>query len=187
MRNLIITLVGVLSLIGCKKDNDQTIVHTVKEIGFNAGHRYSNSFQGCRTTDLIWKGYFTADCLYELDNNHQQINKLIGLSADINPHNNSVRIGWSGDYGDGLIHLFMYQYVRGQRVESHLISVEPGQEFSVEIDRNTVFVYCGGGNFVTVVHSADLRGGKPWVLSPWFGGTEKASGNATIVTKYTNF
>lgn len=67
--------------------------------------------------------YFTTSCLYRLNENYDQVNKLFGFSEGYH-HWNSARIGWRCVDG-ATIELLAYCYIDGERIIKPLLSCKP--------------------------------------------------------------
>lgn len=67
--------------------------------------------------------YFSSSCLYRLNENYDQINKLFGFSEGYH-HWNSARIGWRCTDGAN-IELLAYCYVDGVRISKTLLTCKP--------------------------------------------------------------
>jgi hypothetical protein len=82
------------------------------------GQHYAN-FRGIAVADNGIYGTFAF--LNVPIEEHEQINKLVGLSH-FNVHDNSVRFGWW--YKNGLFHIYLYVYQDGARSWSEIGSVK---------------------------------------------------------------
>lgn len=76
-----------------------------------------------RTSKFYFKAKFDDTCLYSLDRNFDQINKLYGFSLGYH-HHNSARIGWRCVDGK-TIELMAYCYVNSKRVSKTIMNVNP--------------------------------------------------------------
>lgn len=76
-----------------------------------------------RTIVYSKRAYFTTSCLYRLNENYDQVNKLFGFSEGYH-HWNSARIGWR--CVDGVnIELLAYCYIDGERIIKPLLACKP--------------------------------------------------------------
>lgn len=88
---------------------------------------------------LIWQGWFTDSCRYDLKSNDQKDwNKGGGISHDFFTNKkNSLRWAWRYNKETGLIELAGYAYVNGERKLSDFVfTVAIDQEFTVTMSRS---------------------------------------------------
>ena len=94
------------------------------------------NFFGLNKKEFTTKAMFWGDCLYSLDENYNQINKLTGQSFRLFPfydkenkkwkpghHKDSVRFGWRCVDGEK-IELLAYVYIDGVRKHKKLMSID---------------------------------------------------------------
>ena len=75
---------------------------------------------------------FDKSCAYDLVGEDQKdINKLFGFSAGLNHHKDSARFGWA--YNEGMIELWSYCYIGGERRVGYLCSVLLGESYTLDL------------------------------------------------------
>ncbi len=135
---------------------------------------------------------FTDSCRYNLFNvNQSDINKLWGISfGSINPHLNSIRIGWDYNIDKDQIDLYSYYYILGVRYTKFLCSLEINTYYSIELflmdnsfDINVELYYQYDQNIYQQFDFTypDTKLGV--YLFPYFGGDEKATHKMIIDLK----
>ena len=183
---LVWLFVSLSALHSCKKIELQSTgeVHRIKK----GKHNSSPNFKGLRAKKVNWEGSFDASCIYTLTSNQGQINKLVGLSDKINPHKNSVRVGWRGDLNGASISIFAYVYKDGVRTQDLIDVISPEDNFKVVVCRDNIWYEAPGGrwaqNFPTGLSKRD---NKMYLLSPYFGGEMKAPHDMYIYTDKMKF
>lgn len=90
--------------------------YTIKKGKFYSGFRFFPLF-GKQTMTLTFM--FHESCLYYPAGVYDQINKLGGMARGIDPHGDSIRLGWDSD-GE-IIRLWRYDYRNGVRQEPVMI------------------------------------------------------------------
>jgi hypothetical protein len=75
------------------------------------------------TTSTSMRVYFSKNCLYKLEENYDQVNKLFGFSEGFH-HWNSARIGWRCVDGEN-IELLAYCYVNKKRIIKPMLTCKP--------------------------------------------------------------
>lgn len=76
-----------------------------------------------KTVAFYFKAKFDKECIYKLESNYDQINKLYGFSSGYH-HHNSARFGWRCIDGK-TIEILAYCYLNGKRVSKSIINIEP--------------------------------------------------------------
>ena len=150
---------------------------------------------------------FRENCLYNLTENYNQINKLTGQSFKLFPwydkiegkirpghHKDSVRIGWRCVDGDN-IELLAYVYIDGARSHKTLLSVKPETwthiKFSESQSYYTFIVMSEDGEgstrkFKKTTTKKGILGLFIHRLYPYFGGSVAAPHQMRIDLKYEN-
>jgi hypothetical protein len=77
-----------------------------------------------KTGTFYFKAKFDNDCLYQLKENYDQINKLYGFSTGFH-HHNSARFGWRC-VDNETIEILAYCYINGKRISKTIMNVKPG-------------------------------------------------------------
>lgn len=155
----------------------------MNKITFKKGKHRSNIDQVSITTGDLYshfKGVFTADSVYFLQNNENQINKLFGHSVGLrHHHNNSARLGWVFNKSTMNVELIAYFYVNGVRSSEHLFDASLGEVFTATIvttKESTVFeIFSSGSLYSYEVKSLKRKKYSiSYKLNPYFGGIEPA-------------
>lgn len=138
--------------------------------------KYFPKFSKYNTLDFYFE--FDKSCLYELDANQNQINKLIGFSYG-HHHNNSVRIGWTGDELSDKIVLYSYVYNNGVRHENKITEVFTNSLYEGVITydesrKELTYKICLNGKSIFHKEKIDFHVKFGYLLRPYFGGKEKA-------------
>lgn len=132
---------------------------------------------------------FTNSCLYKLDENYDQVNKLFGFSEGFH-HWNSARIGWRCLDGK-TIELLAYSYIDGVRTIKHIMSCKPNNWVFCNIqnqDSKYIFkVFTSKDKIATVVIDKNPKRSfyslfKLFIynLYPYFGGKIPSPKNMNI-------
>jgi hypothetical protein len=135
---------------------------------------------------ICMEARFTESCLYSLGKNHDQVNKLFGISLNILPffdkngihaphHKNSIRIGWRCVDGEK-IEILSYVYFDKKRVQTIIgeCSVDENVRFSLEIDKNDYLLKMvdmnGNSGFARLPFAKGRKSFFGYKLFPYFGG-----------------
>tara|TARA_R110002124_G_scaffold134474_2_gene297224 strand:+ start:401 stop:880 length:480 start_codon:yes stop_codon:yes gene_type:complete len=140
------------------------------------------SKHGIKSVDdqLTGSAIFKTSCVYDSDG-YDQVNKLVGISIDkVNPHTNSLRIGWRCLNASDSIELLAYYYIDGERFEEVICSVKTDEAFDYTLsvlDGYSISITTNGnlyqwGN----INSVDDHGNN-WMLYPYFGGQMEFPGS----------
>ena len=170
---------------------------------FFSGPRWN--FFGINKGELDIDAVFWADCLYELTENYDQINKLTGQSYNIFPfydkkskswkpghHKNSVRFGWRCR-GNIEIELLAYVYIDGVRKHKVLMSVPPYELINLKFKETEQYylfeAFDGYGNKgnAKFKKNSTKKGFLGLFISrlyPYFGGRIAAPHNMRIDLEY---
>jgi hypothetical protein len=107
---------------------------------------------------------------------HDQINKLVGLSDKYNVHWSSIRIGWKY-IGNGQFEIYAYQYAFGKRSWQKMCVIYQHEQVSYSVSKY---------GEIEVKHYS-YRPGKtiglfntPWLRLPYYGGKEPAPNDIKI-------
>ena len=126
----------------------------LKEYVIKKGKHYSGfrfrPFIKCKEITVAVK--FTDSCRY-LGNTvemSEQLNKLVGFGS-IFHHKNSIRIAWRYNPIKDKVELFIYEYLRGERMESQFDEMRIGQTKKLRLKSRKaywfgkfLFFYFGG-------------------------------------------
>jgi len=121
---------------------------------------------------LNFRAYFWENCIYQLTENYDQVNKLYGLSQGMH-HNNSARFGWRCTDGKK-IEILAYCYVNGERIIKPLLKIKPGEWAHCYLDVNEdnykfkIIAQNGDAMVSTIAKTTDFLLG--YKLFPYFGG-----------------
>jgi hypothetical protein len=128
---------------------------------------------------------FLGTCRYYLPGEDQHdINKLIGLSFSLSPHDNSIRIGWRYVPTVDKIELLLYMYVDGVRQEfKHLTYMNFNARGVIRWTRisdswSTIWI---NGAFYEVEIPGHWPNGISYALGIYFGGNRPAPHRMEIV------
>jgi hypothetical protein len=120
---------------------------------------------------FIWIGNFETTCAYFLDYpDDQDINKLCGISTNILPCINSIRIGWRYNKLTKRIDLGVLKQVKKLQTWQYVTSVNFDEDFMVELflhaDKTAQFI------FNNRIHCSVNFNHKKWLFgcNPYFGG-----------------
>ena len=80
-------------------------------------------FLSDKTSNFYFKAKFDKDCIYRLEGNYDQINKLYGFSLGFH-HHNSARFGWRC-IDNETIEILAYCYINGKRVYKSITNIRP--------------------------------------------------------------
>lgn len=117
--------------------------------------------------------YLDDSCMYNLAENHGQINKVAGVA--FGPHHaNSIRIGWTGDKTGN--YLYAYYYLGGTRLSEKLCEWVPWRRYHASIfnlGNNCICLRLSefetGTQLAQIVFLMKSKGLK-YRLGPYFGG-----------------
>lgn len=93
------------------------------------------------------------------------INKIIGLSEEVNPHINSWRVGYSYSVNDNSINLYFYEYNNEIRNSYFVKKIQIGDSFILRVNMH-------GGIFLDDIYIGRInsRAKYGFLLEPYFGG-----------------
>ena len=122
---------------------------------------------------------FDSSCAYDLGGPDQKdINKLFGFSSGLDHHKESARFGWV--YNGGLIELWSYCYVDGQRRSGYLCSLLMNEKYTLDLSvsgSETCYRFIVHHND-SLYHTSEVYKGITWDfgynLWPYFGGNRTA-------------
>lgn len=138
---------------------------------------------------LRFTAIFSEGCAYNSNEAGDHINKLYGISYGFDHHYRSVRVGWRHNSNLGVIELFSYSYVKGERVIKKLINVkqyEPVHFIIFRKNSTDIIIHVNDecATVTDVVKGIDKEGVR-FKLFPYFGGNPKAPNNMKIFIKET--
>lgn len=144
----------------------------VKTYKFKPGDFYS---RGRRTVDKIGHSVRFAviletACYYSNPPYNTQINKFYGASESIDPHKNSMRLGWQPGKKENQIELYAYYYINGQRNWEYITSVHVLDDITCTIERLGIFWHITVGKTTKVVYVGHDYHKNLIRLYPYFGG-----------------
>lgn len=142
-----------------------------------------------KLSDLEITAKFDKSCLYRLDTNFDQINKLYGLGEG-HHHKNSARFGWRCiDSGrNQVIEILAYTYVGGERQSKSLMvcDVDEWVKLDLYLEKDK-YVFIGENEDgekakVSMPRKPGFRFGKLFIykLFPYFGGSVAAPHDMNI-------
>lgn len=145
---------------------------------------------------MVYSVMFDSGCVYELDKNIGQINKLLGRSEGFH-QNQSARFGWRC-IGDK-IELIAYCYINGVRVEKKLDQVSIGEWVDIKLSMSKDYyrftVTRENKLKVSVLYIDKKNTNIPWYIQfsrlftyrlyPYFGGVISAPHQMKIQIKDT--
>ena len=175
MKSTLTLLLLSLLFTSCKKEVDG-IDYKVYKISKHYSAHGIKSVENKLTGSAIFK----SSCVYD-SKGYDQVNKLVGISIDkINPHSNSLRIGWRCLDASDSIELLAYYYINGERHEDVMCSVKTEQAFNYTLsvsDGYSIYITINGNLYQwSNVSNVNSQGGN-WMLYPYFGGQMRFSGS----------
>lgn len=201
---VIIVIAAILFFIfltaGCERlEYDTPITYTVPE-----GKHFSNFPTVIEGREIWCAVQFTESCKYDRQPPGQSgWNKLIGLSATVNPHENSGRWAWRYDQDSEMIRLAGYVYINGQRNIQDLFGgrLDPDSlknpllvpigkwiDLSVEYDKQLeswrYWRYYDGGHMGGWMRTGKLKGKNFWWTGLYFGGNATAPHDVNVIYKF---
>lgn len=138
------------------------------------------AFAAWKLSDLEIQAKFDKTCLYTLDTNFDQINKLYGLGEGKH-HKDSARFGWRCVDGK-TIEIMAYTYIRGERQHKKLMDCTVDEWLKLDL-------YLEKGKYVFIGENEDGERAKvsmprragfffgrlfTYKLFPYFGGSVSA-------------
>lgn len=105
-------------------------------------------------------------------------NKFFGLSYDMNPHKNSMRLAWR-HYITDYYECCWYYYIDGNRYESKPFILEYGKDYEAYIGlTNSQLYFFNDDNKIVMISECPVRGyfngNRKYILMPYFGGKSRA-------------
>jgi len=197
-------LVGVLFLIGCRKEIDQRVDNkpVVEEYASARGgpskpSQYStftiqqgqhycdqNGIKSVRTSEMKFMVKFDNSAIYQtvIPENQYDINKLWGFTEGINNQYNSARIGWS--WNNDALRLYGYVYANGIRHSQEITPVSIGAEITCSIKlAGSTYLFTVNGVAVSLPRGLSTSQASGYQQYPYFGGDEVAPHLITILIK----
>jgi hypothetical protein len=144
------------------------------------------AFASWKLSDLEIQAKFSPDCLYILDTNFDQINKLYGLGEGKH-HKDSARFGWRCVDGKN-IEIMAYTYIGGERQSKKLMDCTAEEWLKLDL-------YLEKGKYVFIGENEDGEKAKvsmprrtgfffgrlfTYKLFPYFGGSVSAPHQMSI-------
>ena len=168
MKSVLTLLLITLLFASCKKKVDG-VVYKVYKIS----KHYSSHGVKSVGNQLTGSAIFESSCIYD-SKGYDQVNKLVGISIDkVNPHNNSLRIGWRCLNASDSIELLAYYYIDEHRYEYAICSVKTDEAFDYTLsvlDGYSISITANGNLYQwSNINSVDGHGNN-WMLYPYFGG-----------------
>jgi len=156
----------------------------MKEYNIKKKKHYASGFHFKPVYDkreLEVKVMFDETCLYKLEENYDQINKLIGISQGMH-HRNSARYGWRCIDGKK-IELLSYCYINKKRQWKLIRTVSVNRWIKIKLSiTDDAYVFKTGSKEVIVKrNSSAMKLGV--MLNPYFGGKIAAPHNMKITIK----
>ena len=187
-------------LVACERlEYDVPVTYTVP-----SGQHYSNFpviVEGREIWCAVW---FTKSCRYDRQPPGESgWNKLIGLSATYDPHDNSARWAWRYDHDSKMIRLAGYVYINGDRNIQDLFGgrLDPDSlkfpllvpigewiDLSVKYDKQLeawqYWRYYDGGHTGGWMRAGKLKGKNFWWYGLYFGGNAVAPHDINVIYKF---
>lgn len=205
-RDLIILLSAIIAIglllifTSCERlEYDVPVTYTVPE-----GQHYSNFptiIEGREIWCAVW---FTESCRYDPQPPGESgWNKLIGLSATYDPHDNSCRWAWRYDHNSKMIRLAGYAYIGGDQNIQDLFGgrLDPDSlknpllvpfnewiDLSVKYDRQLEawqYWRYNGGHTGGWMRAGKLKGKNFWWYGLYFGGNAVAPHDISVIYKFS--
>ena len=144
------------------------------------------AFSAWKLSDLEIQAKFDKSCLYTLDTNYDQINKLYGLGEGLH-HSNSARFGWRSVDGK-TIEIMAYTHINGERQSKKLMDCSVDEWLKLDL-------YLEKGKYVFIGENEDGEKAKvsmpsktgfffgrlfTYKLFPYFGGSVAAPHQMSI-------
>jgi hypothetical protein len=192
-RIMVLGLVILLGLTGCKKDDaigNPDIADTVDRTTssfttylIRRGNHYcdQNTLKSIRTSAMNFVVRFDSSAIYStvLAANQYDINKLYGFSEGLNHQYNSARVGWR--WSDNALRLFGYVYKTGTRYSQEICTIPIGTDITCSIKLNGYFYdITANGIKVSLPRASNSSSASGYQLYPYFGGDEVAPRDITI-------
>jgi len=132
---------------------------------------------------------FSRDCIYKLDRNYDQINKLFGISEGYH-HWNSARFGWRCIDAE-TIEILAYCYIDGERIVKPIMKCKPDSWFFCNLqNKEDKYIFktldIKNNGYIVYVNKANKKSFKNifsvfiYKLFPYFGGEIVAPQNMKI-------
>ena len=139
---------------------------------------------------INFSAIFSDGCNYDTDSlgkDSLDVNKLYGISYGFDHRYRSIRIGWNYNSNLGVIQLFTYSYIQGQRKIQLLSRVKLYSEITISINWHKDGSIVQVRDFNRVIGENTIVGvSKSWIqfkLFPYFGGNQKAPNDMKIFIK----
>ena len=175
MKSTLTLLLVSLLFTSCKKE-----VNGIDYKVYKISKHYSVHGIKSVKNKLTGSAIFKSSCVYDSEG-YDQVNKLVGISIDkINPHTNSLRIGWRCLNASDSIELLAYYYINGDRHEDVICSVKTEQAFNYTLsvsDGYSISVATNGNLYQWSNESVVDSHGSNWMLYPYFGGQMRFNGS----------
>ncbi len=175
MKSTLTLLLVSLLFASCKKE-----VNGIDYKVYKISKHYSVHGIKSVNNQLSGSAIFKASCVYDSES-YDQVNKLVGISIDkINPHTNSLRIGWRCLNASDSIELLAYYYINGERHEDVMCSVKTEQAFNYTMsvsDGYSISITTNGDIYQWSNENNVNSQGKNWMLYPYFGGQMEFKGS----------
>jgi hypothetical protein len=177
----------LLVLVACKpqaKDDNGFRIYVIEK-----GGHYSDvsGVSSIETDEFNFVAKFDSSAIYTFTDTLEQldINKLYGFTEDnlSNDRYNSARIGWR--WYKNQLQLFAYCYNKGVlENETMITKVSIGKEVVCSIkNQGASYLFIVDGTSVSMPRKSTSTRFKGYKLFPYFGGTQTAPHNVTILLK----
>lgn len=198
MKAIILCVVALVSLAGCRKAAD-TLISKDPASGPSSGFtRYiipkgqhyceGNNFRAVAVTDMRFMVRFDSSVIYttSIPANQYDINKLYGFSDNNSDHHQySARIGWR--WSDGALRLFGYVYNNGATTSREITAVPIGSDINCAIKvMKGSYLFTVNNITETMPRLSTTEKGSGYQLYPYFGGDEAAPHEVSVWVKDIN-
>ncbi len=135
---------------------------------------------------LYIKVKFSSSCIYELDSDQGDINKLIGFTDCYGlVHDNSARLGWRWNTIKQKIEIFTYTYNQGKVNYLFITDANIDSEYNASISiSNDKYIYSFDNISLTINRGCSNNVNIGTILYPYFGGNRTAPHDIFIKIKY---